>query len=85
MASNSSNDANQTVSVGNWLLTFFLFTIPVVNIIVFIVWLASDSTPPSKKNFLIAWIVWFLIGMVLMIVFWGSIAALAATLGAGYF
>ena len=37
------------VSVGNWLLTFVLMSIPLVNIIMLFVW-ALGSGPVSKQN-----------------------------------
>jgi len=39
------------VSVGDWILTFILLAIPLVNFILIIYWALSDSTPASKRNY----------------------------------
>jgi hypothetical protein len=47
------------ISVGNWIFTFILLVIPLVNIIMLIVWAASGSTHPSKKSFAQAYLIIF--------------------------
>lgn len=42
---------NKPISVGNWLLTFILLAIPLVNLAMLIVWAVSGSTHPSKRTF----------------------------------
>lgn len=56
---------DNTVSVGNWMLTLFLTFIPIVNIIMLIVWAVSASTPPSKSNWAKAMLLWMLIFIIL--------------------
>jgi hypothetical protein len=46
---NGSED--KPVSIGNWILTFILLAIPLVNLIMLIVWAVSSSTHPSKRTF----------------------------------
>lgn len=58
---------DQTVSLGQWMLTLFLTFIPVVNIIMLIVWAVSSSTPPSKANWARAALLWMAIFFVLAI------------------
>jgi hypothetical protein len=53
------------ISVGNWIVTFILLAIPLVNIIMLIVWAASGSTHPSKKSFARAYLI--LIGVIFVI------------------
>ena len=48
---------NQPVSIGEWILTFILLAIPLVNLIMLIVWAVSGSTHPSKKTFAQAYFV----------------------------
>jgi hypothetical protein len=52
---------DQTISLGNWMLTLFLTFIPLVNIIMLIVWAVSSSTPPSKANWARAALLWMAI------------------------
>ena len=59
---------DNTVSVGNWMLTLFLTFIPIVNIIMLLVWAFSSSTPPSKANWAKAALLWVLIGILLGVV-----------------
>lgn len=49
------------VSVGNWILTFILLAIPLVNLIMLIVWAVGATTHPSKKTFAQAYLIIFLI------------------------
>lgn len=58
---------DQTVSLGQWMLTLFLTFIPVVNIIMLIVWAVSSSTPPSKANWARAALLWMAIFFVIAI------------------
>jgi hypothetical protein len=48
---------NKPVSIGEWILTFILLAIPLVNLIMLIVWAVSSSTHPSKKTFAQAYFV----------------------------
>ena len=64
----------QPTSVGGWILTLFLLSIPVLNIIMIIVWLVGD-TEPSKKNFIIASIIYGIIFTVLYMLFIGALIA----------
>ena len=60
------------VSIGNWILTFILLAIPLVNLIMLIVWAVSGSTNPSKKTFAQAYFVLlailFCIGVLLALI-----------------
>lgn len=59
-------------SIGGWLLTFLIMMIPVVNIVMFFVWIFSSNTNKSKKNFFIAQLIFSVILIILGIIF-GSI------------
>ena len=42
---------NKDVSIGDWILTLILTSIPVVNIVMLCIWaFGGDNTPVSKKN-----------------------------------
>ncbi len=64
------------VSLGDWLITMVIMIIPLVNFIMLFVWAFSSSTPVSKANWAKASLVFMLIGFVLLLLFWGSIAAM---------
>lgn len=66
------------VSLGDWVLTLFILFIPIVNIVMLFVWGFSAGTPPSKRNFCRAQLIWMLVGLVLffMFLFMGGLAAL---------
>lgn len=66
-----SNSEYKPVSVGNWILTFIILAIPLVNLIMLVVWAVGGTTHPSKKTFAQAYFV--LIGIAICI---GILAAL---------
>ncbi len=41
---------NRPVSVGDWMLTYLLMCIPLVNIIMLLVWAFGGGAPESKSN-----------------------------------
>ena len=74
-----NSSSREPTSVGGWIVTFILLSIPIVNIIMLIVWLVGD-TEPSKKNFIIASIVYALIVAVLFMFFGAGLVGLAASM-----
>ena len=72
------------ISIGDWIITLIILWIPLVNLIMLFVWAFGSSTPVSKANFAKAQLIFMLIGFILVIAFYGTIAALvvgAATMG----
>lgn len=63
------------ISVGEWLITYLLLSIPLVNIVMLFVWAFGSSTHPSKANWAKASLIWVAIATVLYIVVLGSIIA----------
>ena len=63
------------ISVGEWLITYLLLSIPLVNIVMLFVWAFGSSTHPSKANWAKALLIWVAIATVLYIVVLGSIFA----------
>lgn len=61
------SNQNQTVSVGDWVLTFFVSAIPVVGFIMLLVWAFGNDAKPSKKNYAKAALLLCLIGVVLSV------------------
>ena len=70
----------EPVSIGDWILTFLLSGIPLVGLIMFIVWLASSSTKKSKKNYLIAGLIWGLIISVVTGILVGILVAVGVSM-----
>ncbi len=62
----------QPTSIGNWLVTMIIISIPLVNIIALFWWAFSGSTPVSKSNFAKATLIWFAIIIVLYMIIFGA-------------
>ena len=64
-------------SVGNWMITLLIMTIPVVNFVTLIYWAASGSSNPVKANFAKAALLWIvimgLLGLLFFVAFFRSI------------
>jgi len=60
-------------SVGDWMITLLIMSIPIVNFIVLIYWAVSSSTDTIKANFAKAALLWLLIILVLYIMFFGAL------------
>jgi hypothetical protein len=41
---------DKPVSVGDWILTFIVLGIPVVNLVLLLIWALGSTTHPSKKT-----------------------------------
>lgn len=68
----------EPVTIGNWLLTYLLLMIPVVNLIMIFVWAFGKGTPESKANWAKALLILGLIGI-------GVWLVLALLMAAGMF
>ena len=71
------------VSIGNWILTYILMSIPVVNIIMLFVWAFGGGTAKSKANWATAILIMMLIGVglyVLLFVVLGLSTAFLSTM-----
>jgi hypothetical protein len=64
-------------SVGNWMITLLIMTIPIVNFVALIYWAASSTSNPVKANFAKAAILWIVViislGLLFFLAFFGSI------------
>ncbi len=76
---------NETVTVGQWMLTLFLLIIPVANIILTFVWAFSKGVKPSKRNFCKAMLVFELIGIIVGVVAVLSIIAVSGSIFGIYY
>lgn len=76
------------VSVGEWVITILIASLPLIGLIMLFVWAFGDASNPSKKNWAIATLIWFAIGIVLFIIliimFWAFFAAMFSGMGGTY-
>jgi hypothetical protein len=70
------------MSLGDWIITFIVLAIPLVNIIMLFVWGFSSGTNPNKANFCKAYLILMLIAIVLFFLL-GGMAFMSAMSGAG--
>jgi len=73
-----SSPLEKPVSIGDWVLTLIVLGLPILNVILYIYWALSDSTPLSKKNYCRACILIFAIVVAASVMF----AILAAVFAA---
>ncbi len=73
-------DIVPAISTGGWLGTLLLLMIPLVNLILLIVWAASGTENPNRRNFARAYLVFMVIGIALAIVISIGFGAGAASL-----
>ncbi len=60
------------VTVSDWIISLFISSIPLVGIIMLSVWAFGSNTIPSKANWAKASLIFYLIGFVLIAVFWST-------------
>jgi heme/copper-type cytochrome/quinol oxidase subunit 2 len=60
--------SQQSVSVGEWMLTLFLCAIPIVGIVMLFVWAFGSSANPNKANWAKAALIWMAIIFVLYLI-----------------
>ena len=77
---NMENRTAPVMSLGDWIITFIILAIPLVNIIMLFVWGFSSSTNPNKANFAKATLIVYLVCAVLFFLF-GGMAFLGAMRG----
>lgn len=61
------------MTTGSWLLFFFLMAVPMVNLVVIILILIDRTYTPSLRNFIKAYLVIVIIGIVLLFGLWGFV------------
>ena len=59
---------NKIMSVGDWMITMLVTSIPLVGFIMLFVWAFGDGTNPSKANWAKATLIFFVILFVLYFV-----------------
>lgn len=59
---------NEPMTLKDWILTFLLLLIPIVNIVLPFVWAFSANVNKSKKTFFQAYLIFMLIGIVILLI-----------------
>lgn len=65
------------VKTGEWMLTMFLMSIPLVGSIMLFVWAFSSGTNPSKSNWAKATLIWGVIAGILIVIVYAIIFLIA--------
>ena len=58
------------ISIGNWLISLILVSIPLVNIVMLLVWAFSDGTSESKANWAKASLIFLVLSTFVTVMFW---------------
>ena len=78
-----ANDGQDTrpMSVGAWFVTLLVLTIPMVNIVMYLVWAFGPGGNVNRRNYCRAVLLWLAVGVLLAVLIglvMGGLAALAA-------
>ena len=63
------NDQNRPLTVGDWVITLIILSIPVVNLIFLLYWALSSNSNVNRKNLCIAYLILLAIFIGIAIVF----------------
>lgn len=80
-ASQTPAQPNNDTSLGSWMLTIFLASLPIVGIVMLLIWSFGSGTSPAKSNWAKATLLWMLIVIgiyLLLIVLTGGLILSAA-------
>lgn len=72
------------MTIGDWIITFIITYIPLVGLIMLFVWAFGGGAHPSKKSWAQASLIMIVVGIILMIIFFGIIASIIGNLFSGY-
>ena len=70
------------VSISDWIITMILMMLPLINIILLFVWAFGNNTSESKANWAKASLIMYLIGIIIIIIFYSTIIALVVGIAA---
>lgn len=63
-------NTNSKMTIGNWLVTYLVTSIPLIGIIMLFVWAFGDGTNSTKQTWAKATLIWIAISLVLVIGFY---------------
>jgi hypothetical protein len=75
---NYGADRERGVSVGDWIFTIIISSIPFLGIIALLLWAFGSSTPLCKSNWAKAWLFLQILGYLAAILFWGTVVSVLA-------
>lgn len=64
------------MSVGDWVLTIFITSLPLVGLIMLFVWAFGDNAIKTKSNYAKAMLIWILIIIVLYVIIFAIFGSL---------
>lgn len=70
------NQQAPVMSVKDWLITTLICAIPLVGFIMLFVWAFGSDGNPNRANWAKAALIWMVIVFALVILMWGTIAAI---------
>ena len=70
------SENNDVVTTGNWIITYLIMCIPLINIIMLFVWAFGGGTQASKANWAKASLLWIVITIILVILVVAAAAAI---------
>lgn len=75
------NREDRPLTVGDWIITFIILAIPLLNVIMLLVWALSGNTHPSKRSYAQASITVFLFffAIFLLLAVFGGLAGHSAS------
>ena len=78
------NVSAPVMTVGNWIITMLIMCIPLVNIIMLIVWAASSTENPNRKNWAVAQLIFMAVFVILWILLFGMIMGMIGGLSEAF-
>lgn len=82
----TNNTTSPIMSVKDWLLTFVVMMIPIVNLVMMIIWAIKAENPNKRNYFIASWIILAIVIVIYIILFMVFGAALiGAAAGSGQF
>lgn len=75
----------KVMSLGEWVVTVLLASIPIVNIIMLIIWSCTEETDPNKKNYARAKLIWVGVSILISLLCMGAIFAFVAQIFHGVY
>ncbi|MDG2250908.1 MAG: hypothetical protein P8N11_08730 [Gammaproteobacteria bacterium] len=67
------SENNDVVTTGNWIITYLIMCIPLINIIMLFVWAFGGGAQASKANWAKASLIWIVISIILAILLMASV------------
>ncbi len=70
---NLGGESGSVMTMGEWIITLIISSIPLVGIIALLIWAFSSNTPKCKSNWAKAWLLLQVVGYMLVALLWGTL------------